>query len=78
MAGGRTTIVHLFEWKWNDIADECEQFLGPYGYGGVQLCCSGFPKEVRATFWNLRERVLKYVEENNELPAECLLLKNED
>ncbi|GBN84621.1 Pancreatic alpha-amylase [Araneus ventricosus] len=34
---GRTTIVHLFEWKWNDIADECEQFLGPYGYGGVQV-----------------------------------------
>ncbi|CAL1294452.1 unnamed protein product, partial [Larinioides sclopetarius] len=34
---GRTTIVHLFEWKWNDIADECEQFLGLHGYGGVQV-----------------------------------------
>lgn len=37
MESGRTTIVHLFEWKWNDIARECEEFLGPYGYGGVQV-----------------------------------------
>ncbi|CAG5008916.1 unnamed protein product [Parnassius apollo] len=33
----RSTIVHLFEWKWNDIADECERFLAPKGYGGVQI-----------------------------------------
>lgn len=36
-APGRETMVHLFEWKWNDIAKECEQFLGPMGYGGVQV-----------------------------------------
>ncbi|XP_026669761.1 alpha-amylase-like isoform X2 [Ceratina calcarata] len=30
-------MVHLFEWKWNDIAKECEQFLGPMGFGGVQV-----------------------------------------
>lgn len=37
----RSTIVHLFEWKWKDIADECERFLGPKGFGGVQVqeCC---------------------------------------
>ncbi|RZC42958.1 Alpha-amylase domain containing protein, partial [Asbolus verrucosus] len=33
---GRNTIVHLFEWKWNDIAKECENFLQYKGYGGVQ------------------------------------------
>ncbi|KAL4707764.1 hypothetical protein ACJJTC_001710 [Scirpophaga incertulas] len=33
----RSTIVHLFEWKWKDIADECERFLAPKGYGGVQI-----------------------------------------
>lgn len=33
---GRQGIVHLFEWKWLDIAQECEEFLGPKGYGGVQ------------------------------------------
>ncbi|KAK4293347.1 hypothetical protein Pmani_033953 [Petrolisthes manimaculis] len=34
---GRQTIVHLFEWKWTDIADECERFLGPAGFCAVQL-----------------------------------------
>lgn len=34
--GYRQGIVHLFEWKWLDIAQECEDFLGPKGYGGVQ------------------------------------------
>lgn len=33
----RSVMVHLFEWKWNDIADECERFLAPAGYGGVQV-----------------------------------------
>ncbi|CAH2234480.1 jg1622 [Pararge aegeria aegeria] len=37
MLPNRTTIVHLFEWKWRDIADECERFLGPKGFGGVQI-----------------------------------------
>ena len=27
--GDRHVIVHLFEWPWDDIADECESFLGP-------------------------------------------------
>ncbi|XP_061879415.1 pancreatic alpha-amylase [Entelurus aequoreus] len=34
---GRTAIVHLFEWRWADIAAECERFLGPNGFGGVQI-----------------------------------------
>lgn len=34
---GRTTIVHLFEWRWSDIAAECERFLAPKGFGGVQV-----------------------------------------
>jgi len=33
----RGTYVHLFEWKWNDIALECENFLGPKGFGAVQI-----------------------------------------
>ena len=38
---GRQTIVHLFEWKWTDIAAECERFLGPNGFCGVQVSGSG-------------------------------------
>lgn len=33
----RTTMVHLFEWKFDDIAKECERFLGPAGYAAVQV-----------------------------------------
>lgn len=32
-----SVMVHLFEWKWNDIARECEEFLAPNGYAGVQV-----------------------------------------
>jgi alpha-amylase len=32
-----TVFVHLFEWIWNDIAQECENFLGPKGYFAVQI-----------------------------------------
>ncbi|MFH4976495.1 hypothetical protein AB6A40_003204 [Gnathostoma spinigerum] len=33
----KPTMVHLFEWKWTDIAKECEDFLQHYGYGAVQV-----------------------------------------
>lgn len=33
----RSGIVHLFEWKFDDIAEECEKVLGPSRYGGVQV-----------------------------------------
>jgi len=38
-AAGRdgNAMVHLFEWKWTDIAAECERFLGPKGFCGVQV-----------------------------------------
>ncbi|KAG8228000.1 hypothetical protein J437_LFUL007973 [Ladona fulva] len=34
---GRSAVVHLFEWKFDDIAEECERFLGPFGFAGVQV-----------------------------------------
>ncbi|XP_053676132.1 alpha-amylase I-like [Anopheles nili] len=34
---GRHVMVHLFEWKFEDIATECERVLGPGGFGGVQV-----------------------------------------
>ncbi|WP_053979702.1 alpha-amylase [Marinagarivorans algicola] len=33
----RTAFVHLFEWSWNDIAEECETVLGPKGFAAVQV-----------------------------------------
>ncbi|KAK8405762.1 hypothetical protein O3P69_001926 [Scylla paramamosain] len=34
---GKTVIVHLFEWKWTDVALECERFLSQAGFCGVQV-----------------------------------------
>lgn len=33
----QSVFVQLFEWRWDDIALECEQFLGPAGYSAVQI-----------------------------------------
>jgi alpha-amylase len=30
-------FVHLFEWQWEDVAQECENFLAPNGYSAVQI-----------------------------------------
>lgn len=32
-----TVIVHLFEWTWADVAQECETQLGPQGFKAVQV-----------------------------------------
>uniref|UniRef100_A0A1B0EV09 alpha-amylase n=1 Tax=Lutzomyia longipalpis TaxID=7200 RepID=A0A1B0EV09_LUTLO len=34
---GRTVMVFLMDWKYQDVALECERFLGPKGFGGVQV-----------------------------------------
>ena len=36
---GRSVIVQLFNWKWSNIADECERWLGPKGFCAVQVRC---------------------------------------
>lgn len=35
--GSQSAFVHLFEWSWTDIAQECEEFLGPKGFRAVQV-----------------------------------------
>lgn len=49
-AAAGEVFVHLFEWKWTDIATECETVLGPAGFEAVQVSPpqehriqSGFP-----------------------------------
>ena len=31
------TYVQLFRWRWTDVAKECTDFLGPRGFGAVQI-----------------------------------------
>jgi len=36
-AAAGDVFVHMFEWRWADIAKECEAVLGPRGYKGIQI-----------------------------------------
>jgi alpha-amylase len=36
-AAAGDVFVHLFEWRWPDVARECETVLGPAGYRAVQI-----------------------------------------
>ncbi|MDE3128832.1 MAG: alpha-amylase family protein [Gemmatimonadota bacterium] len=59
MAAG-DVFVQLFEWKWTDIASECEQVLGPVGYRAVQISP---PQEhsITPTFdWSERYQPVSY------------------
>jgi alpha-amylase len=35
--GSKDVIVHLFEWPWASVANECTTQLGPKGFGAVQV-----------------------------------------
>ncbi len=37
LAASGGTFVHLFEWRWSDVARECEVWLGPKGFTAVQI-----------------------------------------
>ena len=36
-AAAGDVFVHLFEWRWTDVAAECETVLGPAGFEAVQI-----------------------------------------
>nr|XP_054762213.1 alpha-amylase 2-like [Lytechinus pictus] len=48
----RTAMVHLFEWPWNSIANECESFLAPHGFGGVQISPPNEHRVIYAPYWD--------------------------
>ncbi len=54
----RMAFVHLFEWPWPAIAEECESFLGPNGYAAVQVS----PPQEHATGpqWYTRYQPVSY------------------
>ncbi|KZT54766.1 glycoside hydrolase family 13 protein [Calocera cornea HHB12733] len=33
----KDVVVQLFEWNWDSVAQECAEFIGPAGYGFVQV-----------------------------------------
>ena len=56
----RTVFVHLFEWKWTDIAQECEQYLGPKGFAGVQVSPPNEHAVVTGNPWYERYQPVSY------------------
>ncbi|EJF63956.1 glycoside hydrolase [Dichomitus squalens LYAD-421 SS1] len=36
-SSNKTVIVQMFEWTWDSVASECTNFIGPAGYGFVQV-----------------------------------------
>ena len=57
-ANARTAFVHLFEWQWNDVAAECENFLGPKGFAAVQV--SPPQKSISGSQWWTRYQPVSY------------------
>ncbi|XP_077978297.1 alpha-amylase 1-like [Glandiceps talaboti] len=60
MKNNRAALVHLFEWKWSDVAKECENVLGPWEYGGVQVSPPNEHREVPGRPWWERYQPVGY------------------
>ncbi len=56
----RTVFVHLFEWKWTDVAKECETFLGPKGFAAVQVSPAAEHRKAPGNPWWERYQPIAY------------------
>jgi alpha-amylase len=63
-SGPRTAFVHLFEWRWDDVARECELFLGPSGYAAVQVSPPQEHAELPSHPWWERYQPVSYALES--------------
>jgi len=59
MAAG-DVFVHLFDWKWTDIATECETVLGPAGFAAVQVSPPQEHSIVPSHDWSERYQPVSY------------------
>ena len=51
-------FLQLFEWRWLDVAAECESFLGPNGYAAVQV--SPAQEHIAGSQWWTRYQPVSY------------------
>ncbi|MFM1707124.1 alpha amylase C-terminal domain-containing protein [Aeromonas salmonicida] len=56
-AAAEGVMVHLFQWKFNDIANECENVLGPKGFGSVQITPPAEHKQGSQVWWTVYQPV---------------------
>lgn len=57
----RTVFVQLFEWPWNDIAQECENYLGPNGFSAVQVSPPQEHLSTEYSYWWERYQPVSYI-----------------
>jgi alpha-amylase len=53
-------FVHLFEWRWTDVAKECETYLGPAGFAAVQVSPPSEHAVLPAFPWWQRYQTVSY------------------
>ena len=63
------TSVQMFRWKWNDVAKECTNWLGPQGFGAVQVS----PPHAAASlgFWYDMYQPVDYTQLNSAMGSEA-------
>ncbi len=59
-AAAGDVMVHLFEWRWPDIAAECETVLGPAGFAAVQVSPPQEHSLVPGRDWSQRYQPVSY------------------
>ncbi len=66
------TSVQMFRWRWNDVAKECTNWLGPQGFGGVQISPPGAAANLG--FWYDIYQPVNYVDLKSAMGTEAELL----
>jgi len=55
---GKEVIIQLFQWNWDSIANECRDFIGPSGYGYVQV--NPVTEHIQGSQWWTDYQVVSY------------------
>ncbi|MBK1631694.1 hypothetical protein CKO31_13245 [Thiohalocapsa halophila] len=74
VAAGETpkrVIVHLLEWRWDDVAAECEAVLGPAGFAAVQVSPPNEHRVVAGGPWWQRYEPVSYALQSRSGGAEA-------
>jgi len=58
MSGQNLVAVHAFEWRWEDVGHECEEYLGPAGFDMVQV--SPPMEHALGSSWAVRYQPVSY------------------
>jgi len=57
-AAGKEVIIQLFQWNWDSVANECRDFIGPAGYGYVQV--NPVTEHIQGSQWWTDYQVVSY------------------